>query len=177
MTPSHTLSDECLINSPRMAVSWRPCSGSARAHLGRAVPQVGNHAVGITRDEGLDLARLGHVDVAPHCADVGAVDVDADRGAVGEGVRYRVDVADGRGDGIDAARFDEVLAGLAHRLLAAGALEFLAFLRAAHYADQAPDRMIVYRSGVPGSPDEAHHRKALERVAVEQVLAVGVGVG
>jgi hypothetical protein len=59
-----------------------------------------------------------------------------------------------------------------HGLTVRRACERLAELGAAHHADHAPDEMIVHRSFLARAPDEAHDRKALQRIAVEQILLI-----
>ncbi len=116
----------------------------------------------------------GIVSVPAHGADVGAVDMDADGGAVGERVRYLVDVADARRDEVDAAGRQRVAARRAEPAGRGITHEFLAQLRAAHDADHAPHRVVVHRRGLARSPDEAHYREALQRVAIQQVLLIAL---
>jgi hypothetical protein len=69
-----------------------------------------------------------------------------------------------------------------HQVLAAGGLrlaglqgELLATLGPTQDAHQAPHRVVMHRRALAGAPDEADHRKALQRVAVQQVLRIAVG--
>ena len=49
-------------------------------------------------------------------------------------------------------------------------------LASAQHPDQSPNAVIVHRRALPRPPDEADHREALARVAMEQILLVAIGM-
>ena len=50
-------------------------------------------------------------------------------------------------------------------------------LGAAQNADKAPGAVVMHRRLLPRPPDEADDREAAQRVRVQQILAVDLGVG
>src|SRR5688572_22610262 len=106
--------------------------------------------------------------MAGDAPDVSAVYVNADRGPVVEGIAHAMDIAHGRRDDLDVAGVEPQLGAIGRDALRVDAIVLRAFGSAQH-ADDAPHRVIMNRRVLAGTPDEAHDRKPLEGVAVEQV--------
>src|SRR5471032_524707 len=127
--------------------------------------------VGVAGTERL-AATVGVIDAAVHRADVGAVDVDADRDAVVVGVEDLVDVAQRWRYRHHRALLkpQRRTVGLQRAVVAPAIV--LRHFGAAQQADQSPHRVVVYRRRLPRSPDETEHRKARGRIAVQQILPI-----
>ena len=101
--------------------------------------------------------------------------MDADRGAVGQGVGHGVHIPDARRYLIDLTGVQAVHATGDHRLVKAlGLLVFLALLGSAQHTDQAPHGVVVHRCMLAWAPDKADHRIALGWIAVKKVLAIPI---
>jgi len=107
-------------------------------------------------------------------ADVRAVEVDADGGAVAIGVGDLMDIADLGRDRLDIAWLQPV--DVAEGAKAVADLEPLRQLRAAQNAHHAPDGMVVHRRRLARPPHEADHRETAPRVTMQQVLPVADGI-
>lgn len=116
------------------------------------------------------------VDRPAHAADIAAVDVNADRGAVTPCIADAVDIAHLRRHRLNRTWLQphSLPVGLQAAFRQAIALRNFG---TAQHADQPPDAVIVYRRGLARPPDKAHHRKALLRVGIQQVLLVARGIG
>ncbi len=89
-------------------------------------------------------------------------------GRSGERVLDVVDVADLRRNRGDRARQEALVAGGESGWPdAIDGANCGTLLGAAQHADEAPDGMVVHRRALPRTPDEAHHRKPLQRVAIQ----------
>ena len=129
----------------------------------------------ITGDEGLALAVF-RIDGAVDAADVAAVHVDADRGAIVKGVVHAVDVANARGNALHSAGLQADGGAVRLGFALCVELERLRVFSAAQHADQAPRGVVVNGCALTRAPDKADDGKALARIGMQQELLEVLGV-
>ena len=103
--------------------------------------------------------------------------MDVDRHLVGQRVVHLVDVAQPWGHRLDLAGRQQRGLALRHQPALGVKAEGLRHLLASQQADQAPDGVVMHRRALARAPAEADHREALQRVGMQQVLAVELRVG
>src|SRR5690606_29639599 len=86
------------------------------------------------------------------------------------------DVAKGGRDRLDVAGLQPRLAtfGLQPAIVAHAVA--LSGLRAPQHPDQAPDAVVMDRRALARAPDEAHQAEPLDRIAMQEVLLVELGM-
>src|SRR5215469_13094807 len=150
---------------------WVALDIEAEASLGGAVPHIGQRSVRVARHEGFRFPRFEHKDMAGNGPDICPVSVNTDRWPVVESVFDLMDVADpGRNRGhLSRLEMNDLL-----RLKPARSTRGIVSrdFRAPQHADQTPNRVIVNRGALARPPNKTHDRKPLQRIAVEEVLAI-----